>query len=377
MTTIGVLGGGQLGRMLAFAGLRIGHRFCFLDPAPDAPAAQLGQHIVAPYDDHAALDEMAATADVVTYEFENVPAASARRLEALVPVYPPPAALEVAQRRSEEKRWFEKVGVPTATFGVAACPSDLNTRVEEVGLPAVVKTSSGGYDGKGQVIVWQPGELRGLWDKLGAEELLVEQLVTFTRVLSIIAVRSRSGSTAFYPAVENHHRGGILRMSVAPAPNLSPARQAEAEQIAASLLDAFGYVGVLAVELFETRDGLLANEMAPRVHNSGHYSIDASLCSQFENHVRALCDLPLGSTEAIAQATMFNLISEVPDPNVLLKIPSARVHLYDKKPRAGRKLGHVTLIDPEGDEIRRVQSLLGIPPISRNNSAFPQDIAGS
>jgi 5-(carboxyamino)imidazole ribonucleotide synthase len=358
---IGVLGGGQLGRMLGLAGLRLGRRFCFLDPAPDAPAAAVGKHIVAPFDDRAALDELASLCDVVTFEFENVPAASARRLDPDVPVYPPPQALEAAQRRPEEKRWFEKLGIPTASFASATNSKELRNGLENVGLPAMVKAAVGGYDGKGQRIVRDAIAAGDVWATIGAEEVLIERLVEFERELSIIAVRSGRGKTAFYPLVENHHRDGILRMSVSPAADLSPELQAEAGEIAYALLEALDYVGVLAVELFQTSSGLLANEMAPRVHNSGHFSIDASCSSQFENHIRAISNLPLGSTEPVGRATMFNLISELPDIEALLRVEGLRVHLYDKQPRPGRKLGHVTLVDADDRSVDHVRRLLSEP----------------
>jgi 5-(carboxyamino)imidazole ribonucleotide synthase len=355
---IGVLGAGQLGRMLALAGHRLGRRFCFLDPARDAPAAALGRHIVTPYDDRDGLDELAALCDVVTYEFENVPAVSARRLESEVPVYPPPQALEAAQRRPDEKRLFEKLGIATPSFAAATTEAELRKGVEAVGLPAIVKAAAGGYDGKGQTVVRDANKAGDAWARIGAEEVLIERLVEFERELSIIAVRGRGGQTAFYPLVENHHRDGILRMSVSPAPQLSPELQAEGEEIASALLDALDYVGVLAVELFQTGGGLLANEMAPRVHNSGHYSIDGSWCSQFENHIRAISDLPLGSTAALGRATMFNLISELPDIDALLGVEGLRMHLYDKQPRPGRKLGHVTLVDADDRVVDDVRALL-------------------
>jgi len=358
MTTIGVLGGGQLGRMLALAGLRLGQRFCFLDPAPDAPAADLGRHVVASYTDESALDEIASIADVVTFEFENVPGPSARRLAARVPVFPPPQALEAAQRRSEEKAWFEKLGIPTSPYAVVENERELAAAVNQTGNPVVVKTSSGGYDGKGQAVVSNRDELEGLWVQLGADELVVEEYVDFNRELSIIAVRNRAGDSAFYPLVENHHSGGILRTSLAPAPGLTRVLQSEAQEIATALLEAFDYVGILTVELFETPNGLLANEMAPRVHNSGHYSIEGAACSQFENHVRAICDLPLGSTEATGNAIMFNLISEVPDRSALLSVPRTQVHLYGKEPRPGRKLGHVTLVDAADEDVECVRALI-------------------
>jgi 5-(carboxyamino)imidazole ribonucleotide synthase len=354
---IGVLGGGQLGRMLALAGHRLGERFCFLDPSPDPPAARLGRHIRRPYDDPLGLDELAADADVVTFEFENVPADAARRIETKVPVYPPPVALEAAQRRNDEKGWFEKLGIPTAPFGIATEEAELRSQIEKMGFPAVVKTASGGYDGKGQAVISEAPATVSLWERMGVQELIVEEFVPFQRELSIIGVRNTRGATAFYPLIENHHANGILRTSQAPAPGLTAGLQEEAEHIALALLQAFDYVGVLTVELFQTDDGLLANEMAPRVHNSGHYSIDAAACSQFENHLRAVCGLPLGSTEATGPATMFNLISNVPDTNALLEIPGVRLHLYDKSPRPGRKLGHVTVVGADAEILERVRVL--------------------
>jgi 5-(carboxyamino)imidazole ribonucleotide synthase len=354
---IGVLGGGQLGQMLALAGHRLGESFYFLDPAPDAPAGKLGRHIVAEYDDRAALDELAA-ADLVTFEFENVPADSARYLAQRTTVYPPPTALEISQNRLEEKRWFEKLGVPTVRFAPANTATELHTSLQEVGLPAVVKTASGGYDGKGQAVVSNAAAADDVWQVLGGRQLLVEALVPFERELSIIGVRNVGGSHALYPLVENRHTEGILRMSLAPAPELSPALQSQGEAIASSLLDALDYVGVLAIELFQTTDGLLANELAPRVHNSGHYSIDGAVCSQFENHIRAILNLPLGSTASTGRAVMFNLISELPDVAEVLAVPGARLHLYDKAPRPGRKLGHVTLVDASDHDLDRVRALL-------------------
>jgi 5-(carboxyamino)imidazole ribonucleotide synthase len=364
---IGVLGGGQLGRMLALAGTRLGERFCFLDPAPDAPAAEMGRHIVAAYDDSSALDELAAAVDVVTFEFENVPARAVRSLHETTTVHPSPLALEVSQHRLEEKRWFEKLGIPTSPFAPAASAAELRTQLGAIGLPAVVKIAAGGYDGKGQAVVRDLGDADGVWESLSGPQLLVEALVPFERELSIIAVRDARGARVFYPLVENHHADGILRMSLAPAPDLSAGIQSEAEEIATALLDALDYFGVLASELFQTSGGLLANEMAPRVHNSGHYSIDASVCSQFENHIRAIRDLPLGSTAPTGRAVMFNLISQVPELSSVLAVPGARLHLYGKSPRPGRKLGHITLRDPAPDEIERVRDLVDYPLAMQNS----------
>jgi len=344
--------------MLAVAGYQLGKRFCFLDPVPESPAGMLATQIVAPYDDVGALDELARTADVVTYEFENVPASAARWLETRVAVFPPPAALEAAQRRIEEKQWFEKLGIATARYRAASTPAELRASLEQVGMPAVLKTDSGGYDGKGQIVVRESQDPNELWERIGVADVIVEEFVPFDRELSIIGVRGTENNTIFYPLIENVHANGILRTSVAPAPHVGPRLQAQAEEIARALLQALDYVGVLAVELFERSGRLLANEMAPRVHNSGHFSIDGSVCSQFENHVRAISGLPLGSTAPIGRATMFNLISELPEIHALLAIPGVRLHLYDKRPRPGRKLGHATLVDADDKSLERVRELV-------------------
>jgi 5-(carboxyamino)imidazole ribonucleotide synthase len=326
VTVVGVVGGGQLGRMLGLAGIPLGLRFRFLDPARDAPAAEVGELVVAPYEEAARL----AGCDVVTYEFENVPVGPVRRL---TDVLPPPAALEAAQDRLAEKRLFRRLGIPTPEF-------------EQPPLPALAKTRRLGYDGKGQRRIAALDELR--------DDEIAEEIVPFRRELSILAVRARGGETAFYPLVENVHRDGILRTSRAPA---APERQAGAEEYATRLLDELGYVGVLALELFDTGDALLANELAPRVHNSGHWTIEGAATSQFENHLRAILGLPLGQTHALGDAALVNLIGRVPPLHELLRVPGAHVHLYGKAPRPGRKLGHVTLVGAAADALGAVERL--------------------
>ena len=317
MTLVACIGGGQLGRMLGLAGIPLGLNFRFLDPSPDAPAGAVGELLVAAYDDDLALRRLASGADVVTYEFENVPAAAARGVGTI----PDARALAPTQDRLEEKELFRRLGIPTPEFRFPP-------------LPALAKTRRLGYDGKGQ-------RLLSSLEDLGEDEI-AEEVVRFRRELSIIAVRSRTGETAFYPLVENVHRDGILRLSRAPA---ADAPDAEARDYASRLLDALGYVGVLALELFELEDGrLLANEVAPRVHNSGHWTIEGARTSQFENHLRAILGLPLGSTDTPEPVAMVNLIGELPPLERLLRIPGAHVHLYGKAPREGRKLGHVTLV---------------------------------
>jgi 5-(carboxyamino)imidazole ribonucleotide synthase len=356
--TVGILGGGQLGYMLALAGYPLGLHFRFLDPSPEAPVGRIATRITAPFNDHSALKKFAAGLELVTYEFENVPVESARFLAEHVPVFPPPAALEAAQDRLNEKRLFQKLGIAIAEFAEVADREALDGAVKQIGLPAILKTCRMGYDGKGQWILRSPEDVATAKSELPEANtprkasdteppqhapFVLERLVPFTRELSVLAVRGRTGETAVYPLVENHHRGGILRLSLAPAPQLDRAVQQAAEDAARRVLDALQYVGVLAIEFFEHEGRLLANEMAPRVHNSGHWTIEAAVTSQFENHLRAVVGLPLGSTNAIGCSAMLNLIGDVPDPAEVLAVRDAHLHLYGKSPRPGRKLGHVTL----------------------------------
>ena len=316
---VSVIGGGQLGRMLALAGIPLGLSFRFLDPASDAPAADVGELLIGEYDDPELLDRLAEGAKVVTYEFENVPVEAARRVGAV----PGAEALDAAQDRLTEKLLFRRLGIPTVR---------INDEVET--FPALLKTRRLGYDGKGQRLVEaRPGTVPGH---------VLEERVNFDRELSLIAVRGQLGETRFYPLVENVHKDGILRSSRAPA---ADANQFEAEAYATKILDALEYVGVLALELFDVGGKLLANEIAPRVHNTGHWTIEGSETSQFENHLRAILGLPLGSTES-RPAVLANLIGTVPKAFDILEIPHAHLHLYGKEPRPGRKLGHVTLVNP-------------------------------
>lgn len=341
---IGVLGGGQLARMMALEGIPLGCRFAFLEPGADPPAAVAGDVVRAPYDDPAGLTRLADSCDVATFEFENVPAASATFLQSRLSVLPPPAALEASQDRLAEKRLFRQVAIRTAPFHPVNAPGDLEAALEVTGLPVVIKTRRMGYDGKGQAMAETAQEAAAAVAKLGPADLIAEGFVPFRRELSIVAAAGRDGSRVFYPLTENHHRDGILRVSYAPAPGLAPALQAEAEALIGRLLDHLGYVGVLAVELFQTDDGFLANEMAPRVHNSGHWTLDGAATSQFENHVRAVAGLPLADPQPVAAASaMINLIGQVPATETLAAVPGLRLHLYGKSPRPGRKLGHVNV----------------------------------
>jgi 5-(carboxyamino)imidazole ribonucleotide synthase len=337
---LGVLGGGQLARMLAIAGHPLGVTCTVLDPSPDACAGPVAELIVAAYDDPAALDRLAAASDVVTFEFENPPAASAQRLAGAVQVHPPPGALEVAQDRLLEKQLFERLGVPTPAFQALGSQADVD-QLET--LPVVLKTRRMGYDGKGQLVVRERQALAGAFDALGGVPLIAEELVGFDRELSVIAVRGTDGTTAAYPLVENHHRDGILRLTRAPADGVGAELQRAAGQAVGGIAEKLDYVGVLALELFQVGDRLLANEIAPRVHNSGHWTIEGAVASQFENHLRAVLGLPLGSTAARGPSGMVNLIGEPPAVEDVLAVPAAHLHLYGKAPRPGRKIGHVTV----------------------------------
>jgi 5-(carboxyamino)imidazole ribonucleotide synthase len=356
---IGILGAGQLGTMLALAGYPLGLRFRFFDPDPDAPGHRLAEHIIGAYDDAVSLRQFASGLDAVTYEFENIPLALARALDASVPVYPSPRALDASQDRLLEKQLFERIGMATAPYRAVHTRADLDGAIREIGRPAVLKTRRFGYDGKGQAVIRTAGDADTAWGPLGGVPCILEGFVSFDREVSQLAVRGRAGEAAFYPLVENHHAGGILRVTYAPAPGVSPALQEQAVDLTRLLLDALDYVGVLAVEFFEKGGKLVANEFAPRVHNSGHWSIEGSVTSQFENHLRAVAGWPLGSTAQRQPCAMINIIGELPEVGPLLALADAHLHLYGKAPRPGRKLGHVTICDKSGDRVReRVATLL-------------------
>jgi 5-(carboxyamino)imidazole ribonucleotide synthase len=375
--TIGILGGGQLGYMLALAGYPLGLRFRFLDPSPEAPVGRLAQRVTADFDDEAALEKFASGLELVTYEFENVPVAATRFLGERVPVFPPPSALEVAQDRLKEKALFRKLGIATTEFAPVHNLKSLDAAVEAIGLPAVLKTSRFGYDGKGQWILRTAEDVANLKTEIAdtfakgpsangahashdSAPFILERFLSFKRELSILGVRARNGDIAFYPLVQNRHHGGILRLSIAPAPSLAPGLQSEAEDIARRILTELDYAGVLAIEFFEYQGRLVANEMAPRVHNSGHWTIEGAATSQFENHLRAVLDLPLGSTKVYGSAAMLNLIGETPESSEVLAIPGAHLHLYGKSPRPGRKLGHITLWSSSFEQLST--SLRALPP---------------
>lgn len=347
---LGIVGGGQLARMLALAAAPLGVRCRFLDPAPDACAAAVAEPVRADYDDIEGLHRLAAGVDCVTFEFENVPADSLLQLEGDVEVFPSPHALATARDRLKEKTMFRNLGIATSAFCAVDSLGDLTIALTDIGLPAVLKTRTLGYDGKGQAVLRAPADVEAAWAKFGGVPLVVEAFVPFTREVSIIAVRGRDGSTVFYPLTENQHRQGILHLSMCRE---GDAMQAQAEDYAARLLSALNYVGVIALELFEVNGSLLANEFAPRVHNSGHWTIEGAETSQFENHVRAVLGLPLGSTAALGHSAMVNFVGQVPPREAVLRLSGAHLHLYDKEPRPGRKLGHATLRAPDAERLRR------------------------
>ncbi len=362
---IGVLGGGQLGRMMALAGYPLGLQLRFFDRAPDAPAGQVAECVTAAFDDLDALGRFASGLDLVTYEFENAPASAAQYLAGRVHHFsPPPRALEIAQDRYVQKRFFEEIGVPTSVFRPVSTRAELASALEVTGLPAVLKTRHWGYDGKGQFVLRESADLDRAWETMGKSPLILESFVRFRRELSLIAARSVTGDAVFYPLTENHHREGILRLSLAPAPGASAALQERAQSCAEKIFGALDYAGVLTLEMFEADGQLLANEMATRVHNSGHWTIEGAETSQFENHLRAITGLPLGSTEARGCAAMVNFIGSLPEAAEVLAIPGAHLHVYGKQPNHRRKLGHATLCAAEWQtldaSLNRVLRLAGM-----------------
>ena len=336
---IGIIGAGQLGQMLGFAARDLGVECTFVDPGEAPPAAACGDVMRRPFDDREALLELAATCDVITYEFENVPVEALHAIEGRVPIYPPPAALRHSQDRLDEKRLFDRLGIPLPAYHPVATPDDLADAAAALGLPLVLKTRRLGYDGKGQFVIRDAGQLDAAWAALGGTPLIAEQWVPFDFEVSCIGVRNVDGDVAIYPLSRNVHEAGILRTSCSPVD--APALAAKAEDYVRRLLEHLEYVGVLALELFVCGSDLLANEFAPRVHNSGHWSIEGSVTSQFENHLRAVMNRSLGSTAARGHAGMVNLIGEIPPAARSLEV--GILHDYGKSARPDRKLGHITV----------------------------------
>jgi 5-(carboxyamino)imidazole ribonucleotide synthase len=346
---IAVLGGGQLGLMMALAGIPLGFRFHFLDPAADACAGAVGELHQGEFSDAGAARKLAKIADVATFDFENVPENSARALEEICPLYPASDALGACQDRLVEKQLLAELGIGVAGSHPVSSRTDLLEGIERLGYPAVLKTRRLGYDGKGQVVLHEQEDLERAWQKLGDAELILEAFIPFEAECSLVAVRGLDGETRFWPLTRNVHHKGILALSLPGV--FDAALQARAEAQVSRLLDHFGYTGVLTVEFFVWKDQLLANEIAPRVHNSGHWTIDGADCSQFENHVRAISGLPLGSTGLQQRSLMFNWIGTMPDRATAMTVPGIHWHAYGKAPRPGRKIGHATLTAPSMEEL--------------------------
>ena len=341
---VGILGGGQLGRMLALAGYQLGVEFRFFDPSSGAPVGQIGELIAGDYTDRIALERFLDGIDVVTYEFESIPLSTVRFVADRVKVFPPVSALETAQDRLLEKTLFQELGIPTPPFAAVESLDDLVRAVARIGLPVVLKTRRLGYDGKGQSVIRDESGIHEAWAKLGGSALLVEKYVAFQHELSVIGVRDPGGREVFYPPIENLHREGVLRRSIAPAPGVTPENAALAIDYSRRLMSRLEYVGVLALELFSVDGTLLANEMAPRVHNSGHWTIEGAETSQFENHLRAILSLPLGVPTPRGCSVMLNILGHIPPADSVLAVEGAHLHLYGKAPTEKRKVGHVTVV---------------------------------
>lgn len=341
---IGVLGGGQLGRMLGLAGIPLGCQMSFYDDAIDIPARCTGIAVRARYDDYEALRKFASGLDAVTYEFENIPVEAVQMLEKHVKVYPGSRALEVSQDRVAEKEFLASTGAPVGQWMQVDSADDIELVFDQLG-PCILKTRRFGYDGKGQFRVKTPADCENGWKALNGLPSVAEKLILFDREVSLVGARSQSGEQRFWPLIENVHVDGILHRSEAPAPDVLPELQDRAEKIVSNIMASLDYVGVLTVEFFVLDGHLLVNEMAPRVHNSGHWTIEGSVTSQFENHMRAVMGLSLGSTSTRFRSIMYNAIGTLPKQDELCRIAGAHYHSYNKDPRENRKVGHVTICD--------------------------------
>ncbi|NKJ22902.1 5-(carboxyamino)imidazole ribonucleotide synthase [Dyella sp. SG609] len=370
---LGILGGGQLARMLALAAAPLGVKTLVVDSAPDACAAQVAPLLAADWTDYAALEGFARQVDVVTFDFENVPAETAHWLAERVAVFPAPRALAVAQDRLAEKTLFRECGLDTPAFMAVDTRADLDRALATVGAPAILKTRRLGYDGKGQFRLRSTADADAAWAALGAQAaahgLILEAFVPFERELSVVAVRGRDGDFRTWPLTQNWHTDGVLSLSLAPAPAVGGLQQ-RATALARTLAERLEYVGVFALELFVKDGQLLGNEMAPRVHNSGHWTIEGAITSQFENHVRAVLGLPLGDTGARGLSAMFNWIGELPDAAPVLRAVDGHWHDYGKQPRPGRKVGHATVCATDAQSMaQRLADLAGA--LERDAQAEP------
>jgi 5-(carboxyamino)imidazole ribonucleotide synthase len=342
LTRVGIVGAGQLGRMLALAGYPLGVRCLFLDRGADTPGAQVAPSLIGDLEDAALLAELAARSDVVTFDWENISGGALKPLENITQVRPPRAALEVSQDRLAEKALFTRLNIPVAAHRAVGSREELIQATKKIGLPGVLKTRRLGYDGKGQYVLREAADIDAAWQAIGGPGLIYEKFQEFSRELSLVGARTASGQAVFYPLSCNTHGGGILRYSIAP---FADARlEHRARGYLQRVMNALDYIGVLTIEFFVVQGRLVANEMAPRVHNSGHWTIEGCVTSQFENHLRAVCDMPLGSTRALGHTAMINFLGVMPDRERLLAIDGLAYHDYGKTPRPGRKLGHCTIL---------------------------------
>ena len=359
---IGVLGAGQLGRMMAISGYPLNHQFGFSGNANNEPAALLG-HMFVHEDNADNIESLAAFADVISYESENTNIEAVREINKNIPVYPGEISLHTTQHRGREKALFDKLNVPCARYCMVNTLEDLKLAVKKIGLPAILKTATEGYDGKGQFLIDNPDQIQQAFTSMNSVELILEGFVNFKRELSLIAVRDKHNNHKYYPLVDNTHHQGILRLTIAPAQDIDAKVQETAEKYMQTLLDAMDHVGILTIEFFETENGLVVNEMAPRVHNSGHWSINGANTSQFENHIRAISGMPLGDTNPTHKVSaMINIVSEIGQIDLVLNMPNAHLHLYDKTERKDRKLGHINItansLRELENSIQKLQSFL-------------------
>jgi len=357
--TIGVLGGGQLGRMLALAGIPMGFDFRFLDPSADACAGDVGSLMIGSYTDEKLLRQFTEGVDIITYEFENVPVHSVKIVEKLCTVHPSSAVLDSVQDRLQEKLLCATLGIPTAKYAQVDTPDKLPAALQKIGFPSILKTRRLGYDGKGQIALDSAEDSRDAEGMCSKNLCILEQRVPFTREISIIATRASDGTIVSYPLVENFHHEGILRVSRAPASTDSSLAE-QAISIATTLLQHMGYVGTMTIEFFEYQHQLLLNEIAPRVHNTGHWTIEGAETSQFENHLRAISGLPLGATTARGNSAMINILGSYPDLAAMTKLEGAHVHFYGKKPLPKRKIGHVTICHSERQTVETTLEKAGL-----------------
>jgi 5-(carboxyamino)imidazole ribonucleotide synthase len=348
LSRVGIVGAGQLGRMLALAGYPLGIHCIFLDRSATAPAAQVAPILTGELEDAAQLAALAACSDVLTFDWENIAGEALAPLEKLTLVRPPRAALEASQDRLSEKALFSKLRIPVAAHAAIDSREQLIRATRRLGLPGVLKTRRLGYDGKGQFVLRNPDQIDQAWTAIGGSGLIYEKFQEFSREVSIVGARSATGQTVFYPLSANTHGGGILHYSIAPF--INPKLERRAQTYLKRVMIALAYVGVLTIEFFVVKGRLVANEMAPRVHNSGHWTIEGCVTSQFENHLRAICELPLGSSRALGHTAMINFLGKMPDRERLLAIDGLAFHDYGKEPRPGRKLGHCTILKSRATE---------------------------